>query len=326
MNTRPFGLTGLEVGEIGFGAWAIGGAWGNDVPESEAIDTLLACFENGIDFLDTAHVYGDGRSERLIAEAIKQTDKKITVATKLKRMAYDDSYEQMEALAKEQVRRLGVDALDLIQLHCEAFDRLQAGHLFENMERLRANGLVRFTGASVETIEEAIFTIENSNCDALQVIFNLFRQRLITDLFPELNNRVVAIIARVPLASGVLTGKFHKDHTFEQGDHRGFNANGEFFNVGETFAGVPFDLGIDFAHKIQDLLKQHGRHEPLSQLALRWILDFPEVSVVIPGGKRPDQVKANAAASYLPPISPELHRALYELYSHEIDPTVRGPY
>lgn len=327
MNLRPFGNTDTNISEVGFGAWAIGDAWGSLVPEEQAMDALRTCFDVGIDFLDTAAVYGDGRSEELIGKALKEAGRPVFVATKIKRGAYGDGYDEMEKLVVEQMRRLDVERIDLIQLHCEAFDRLKAGRLYENMEKLREKGLVRYTGASVETIEEALFTIEHSNCDALQVIFNIFRQRLVTDLFPELRqNRVVAIIARVPLASGVLTGKFHRDHVFEADDHRSFNANGDAFNVGETFAGVPFEDAVDLATQVEDIFRQHRRTEPLAQLALRWILDHAEVSTVIPGGKSAEQVTDNAAATYLPSLSPELHQDLQHFYADHVDRLVRGPY
>lgn len=314
------------MSEVGFGAWAIGGSWGEEVPESQALDALRACVDLGVHFIDTAAVYGGGRSERLIGRLLKESSPRIFVATKIKRKAYGDRYEEMEALVTEQLERLGVERIDLIQLHCEEFDRLKAGKLLENMEKLREKGLVRFTGASVETIEEAVFVLENSQCDALQVIFNILRQRMVTELFPQLRNRVAAIIARVPLASGVLTGKFRRDHVFAAEDHRSFNADGQAFNVGETFGGLPFEDAVDCAGAVEDIFREHGRHEPLSQLALRWILDFPEVTTVIPGGKDAEQVRLNAAAAYLPPLSPELHRALRACYTESVDRKVRGSY
>ncbi len=327
MNMRPFGMTDMEVSEIGLGAWAIGGSWGEEVSEGVAIETLLEAFDQGINFVDTAAVYGDGRSERLIGEALKRTDRRIHVATKIRRGAYrGDDYGEMEALVKEQRDRLGVEVIDVIQLHCEPFEKLRQGAILENLEKLRANGLVRYTGASVESIEEALFVMENAQVDALQVIFNLFRQRLVEELFPELRNRVTAIIARVPLASGVLTGKFHRDYVFEESDHRNFNRDGEAFNVGETFAGVPFENAVELAKEAEEIFRDHRRAEPPGQLALRWILDFTEVTTVIAGVRNVMQVTDNARSAYLNPLSPELHTALKNWYATKVDTLVRGPY
>ncbi len=236
---------------------------------------------------------------------------------------WDDSYAQMEKAAHQSLQNLGVESLDLVQLHCIPLETLQAGRVWENLEKLKQNGLVRFYGASVESVEEALRCLKNSDCAALQVIFNIFRQKLIGELFPATQAANVGIIARVPLASGILSGKFGRNHQFARDDHRNFNANGQAFNVGETFAGVPFETGVELAEKIRALT---GENAPLSVQALRWILDFPAVSTVIPGAKNPEQARQNAAASSMAPLDEPSPAALREPYQTEIAPAIRGPY
>jgi len=326
MNRRTLGKTDMEVSEVGLGAWQLGDGWGETVDEAGAIDLLLQSFEAGINFVDTAAAYGNGRSEELIGRALREWPDRIHVATKIKRHGFGDRYEEMESLIREQIKRLGVECIDLIQLHCEDFERVKEGKIVENLERLRANGLVRYTGASVETMEEAAFFIEETGCDAIQLIFNLFRQRPVEELFPEMKTRLVGLIARVPLASGLLTGKFTRDHGFAADDHRSFNADGERFNVGETFAGVPFAAGVELAAEVEKIFRDHGRREPMGVLALRWILDFPEIGTVIPGAKRADQMLENTRASYVTPLSPELHAELKNFYLSRVDSQIRGAY
>ena len=328
LPTRVLGKTGFEVSEVGFGAWAIGGSWGEDVEEAMALAALHASIDAGMNFIDTADVYGGGRSERLIGKLLRERSERIYVATKMGRSSgWDDSYASVERAASSSLKNLGVEILDLVQLHCVSMETMR-GPVWEHLETLKQKGIVRFYGASVESIEEALHCIkyansESSNCATLQVIFNIFRQRLIAELFPAAQAANVGIIARVPLASGILTGKFGKDHRFAADDHRSFNANGEAFNAGETFAGVPFEKGVEFAEKIRAIV---GDSAPLSAQALRWILDFEAVSTVIPGAKTPAQAGQNAAASALPRLSEEAHTALEELYRSEIEPLIRGAY
>jgi len=324
LPARILGKTGFAVSEVGFGAWAIGGSWGEEVDETTALDALHAAVDAGVNFIDTADVYGGGRSEQLIGKLLKARSERIFVATKMGRgSGWTDSYEAVEAAAAKAAQRLGVETLDLVQLHCIPFATLQAGRVFEHLEKIKEKGLIRFYGASVETVEEGLFCAQQTECAALQVIFNIFRQKLIDELFPVTAAHNVGIIARVPLASGVLTGKFSADHNFAPGDHRAFNANGEAFNVGETFAGVPFERGVEFAANIREIL---GDEAPLSRQALRWILDFPAVSTVIPGAKTPQQARDNVAASSLPALDTDAHARLHQLYENEIAPTIRGAY
>ncbi len=320
---RVLGKTGFEVSEIGFGAWAIGGSWGEEVDETTALAALHAAIDAGTNFIDTADVYGGGRSERLIGQLLKARSERIYVATKMGRNnGWNDSYSAIEGAAAASLKNLGVETLDLVQLHCVSMETLR-GPVWEHLETLKSKGLIRFYGASVESIEEGLHCIEYSNCASLQVIFNIFRQRLIDELFPAAQAANVGLIARVPLASGILTGKFGKDHQFAPDDHRNFNADGQSFNAGETFAGVPFERGVEFAEKIRAII---GDDAPLSAQALRWILDFEAISTVIPGAKTPAQAQQNAVAATLPHLNSEVHAALQQLYRTEIEPLIRGAY
>ncbi|HVF84988.1 MAG TPA: aldo/keto reductase [Abditibacteriaceae bacterium] len=321
--TRVLGKTGFEVSLIGFGAWAIGGSWGEEVDEATALAALHAAADAGTNFIDTADVYGGGRSERLIGQFLKERSERIYVATKMGRNSgWDDSYASVERAAMSSLKNLDVETLDLVQLHCVSMETMR-GPVWEHLETLKTKGLIRFYGASVESIEEGLHCIEYSNCATLQVIFNIFRQRLIDELFPAAQSANVGLIARVPLASGILTGKFGQNHKFAADDHRNFNSDGQSFNAGETFAGVPFERGVEFAEKIRSIV---GDSAPLSAQALRWILDYQPISTVIPGAKTPGQAQQNAVAATLSPLSSEVHAALQQLYRVEIEPLVRGAY
>lgn len=323
LPTRLLGKTGFEVSEIGFGAWAIGGSWGEEVDETTALAALHAAIDAGTNFIDTADVYGGGRSERLIGQLLKERSERIYVATKMGRNSgWSDSYEDVERAAASSLKNLGVETLDLVQLHCVSME-IMSGPVWEHLEMLKQKGLIRFYGASVESIAEGLHCIEYSNCATLQVIFNIFRQRLIDELFPATQAADVGLIARVPLASGILTGKFGKNHKFSADDHRNFNADGQSFNAGETFAGVPFERGVEFAQKIGDII---GDDAPLSAQALRWILDYQAVSTVIPGAKTPQQAQQNAFGATLPRLNSDVHAALQQLYRTEIEPLIRGAY
>ena len=320
---RVLGKTGFEVSPVGFGAWAIGGSWGEEVEEATALAALHAAIDAGTNFIDTADVYGGGRSERLIGQLLQERSERIYVATKMGRNSgWNDSYADVERAAMSSLKNLGVETLDLVQLHCVSMETM-SGPVWEHLETLKNKGLIRFYGASVESIQEGLHCIEYSNCASLQVIFNIFRQRLIDELFPAAQAANVGLIARVPLASGILTGKFGRNHQFASDDHRNFNADGQSFNAGETFAGVPFERGIEFAEKIRAII---GDSAPLSVQALRWILDYQAISTVIPGAKTAEQAQQNAVAATLPQLSPEVHAALQQLYRAEIEPLIRGAY
>ena len=324
MQTRPFGRTGRNVSVIGFGAWAIGGAWGN-VDESDAIAALNAALDAGMTFIDTADVYGDGRSERLIGKVLKERGGEPPfVGTKAGRRLPQQSVagysdENLRAWIERSLANLGVGTLDLVQLHCPPTDLYYNPDVFGSLDRLKQEGKVRDYGVSVERIEEAIKAIDYPGVVSIQIIFNIFRQRP-TELFFDLAKRKkVAVIARVPLASGLLTGKLSADSTFADDDHRSFNRHGKAFDVGETFSGVPYDVGLRAVERIRKVI---GANAQMAQFALRWILMFDAVTVAIPGAKNAAQARANARAASLPPLSQAQMAELKAIYDEDIRPHV----
>ena len=317
---RPFGRTGWKVSEIGFGAWAIGGSWG-EVSESDARDALFAALEAGTTFIDTADVYGDGRSERIIREVLREwRGPRPIVATKAGRrlaphVAEGYSRENLAAFVDRSRANLGVDTLDLVQLHCPPTGVYYRPEVFEALDGLVAAGKIRHYGVSVEKVEEALKAIEYPGVASVQIIYNLFRQRPHELFFREAQARQVGVIVRVPLASGLLTGKLRRDSRFAADDHRHFNRHGEAFDVGETFAGVPYEVAIDAVEALRALVPQDTT---MAAFALRWILMADAVSVVIPGAKNRSQALANAMAGDLPPLSVETMRAARKIYEDRI--------
>ena len=327
MKTRILGSTGFMVGEVGLGTWQLGGDWG-DLPDDTALTTLRAAYAAGVNFFDTADVYGAGRSETLIGRFLKESRAKVFVATKLGRATDPGGPENFTRAAvrrhtEASLRRLGVDALDLTQLHCVPPAVLQRGELFGWLRELQAEGKIRAFGASVESMDEALWCLQQEGCASLQIIFNIFRQKPIATLFTAARVRGTAFIVRLPLASGLLAGKFTAATRFPASDHRNYNRDGQAFNVGETFAGLPFAKGVELAEALK-LLVPAGYS--LAEMALRWCLDFDAVSVIIPGAKNPAQARANARVSSLPPLAPELHARLAEFYQREVHAYIRGPY
>jgi aryl-alcohol dehydrogenase-like predicted oxidoreductase len=327
MKTRRLGKTAVEIGEIGMGCWQLGADWGAPLDKDAAFAILSAASESGITFFDTADVYGAGRSEEHIGQFIKECGKSITVATKFGRGAdvYPDQYseDRLRRSVDASLKRLGVDALDLLQLHCIPDEVLRNGKVFDWLRRLKQEGLIKRFGASVETVAEGLFCLEQDELASLQVIFNIFRQKLVNALLPQAKTRGVGLIVRLPLASGLLTGKFTEDTQFAETDHRHFNRNGECFNVGETFAGLPFEKGVQLADKLQAFLPDGMS---MAQMALRWILDHDAVSTIIPGASSPEQAKANAMISGMQPLPDDLHQALSEFYTNNVHQHIRGPY
>lgn len=324
MKHRKFGHTGRSVSEIGFGAWAIGGSWG-EVSEGDARAALHAALDAGTDFIDTADVYGDGRSERIIAEVLKtRGGPRPFVATKAGRrlsphVAESYNAENLTAFVDRSLRNLETDCLDLVQLHCPPTDVYYRPEVFEAMEALVQAGKIRHYGVSVEKVEEALKAIEYPGVVSVQIIYNIFRQRPAGLFFREAKARDIAVIVRVPLASGLLTGKMTAATAFAPDDHRAFNRNGEAFDKGETFAGVPYDLALEVVDEIRALVPQGL---PMAQFALRWILMEEAVSVVIPGAKTAAQATANAQAADLAPLPPEVMAELRRLYQARIAPHV----
>ena len=323
MKYRPLGRTGWKVSEVSFGAWAIGGAWGH-VSEDDALATLHKALACGVNFIDTADFYGDGRSERLIAQLKKSRKDEIVVATKagrrLPRQTVEGySRQNLTRWIDDSLRNLSTDALDLLQLHCPPTDVYSRPEIFGILDDMVKAGKIRFYGASVEKIEEALKAIEFPGVQTVQIIFNCFRQRPAEVFFPQARKKQVGILARVPLASGLLTGKFRRDSTFVVDDHRNFNRHGEAFDVGETFSGVDYDVGLEAVEEIRCLLPAGTS---MSQFALRWILMFDAVSCAIPGGRKPEQVADNCRASDLPPLSQEAMDAVRLIYDKKIRPLV----
>jgi len=323
MKTRRLGKTGYEVSEIGLGCWQMGGGFGGMSVET-ATSILDEAVKQGVNFWDTADGYGDGMSESRIGAYLPKATNTF-VATKLGRGGgiYPDGINKTSVREKTEgsLKRLGVEIIDLMQLHCIPPAMLEDGEVFEWMEDLKRDGLIRHWGASVENSDEGLACVRHPGCASLQIIFNIFRQDAITKLFPDAQAADVGIIVRLPLASGLLSGKFGKGHQFAKEDHRNFNRDGEFFNVGETFSGLPFDKGVELVEQLE-AMKPEGMS--MVDLALRWILDQQAVSSIIAGVSRPDQLAGNAAASDLPPLSAELHAQLSDFYQDDVRPHVRG--
>lgn len=324
MQTRVLGKTGYEISAVGFGAWAIGGAWG-DVSDEDALGALHAAADAGVTFIDTADVYGDGRSERLIARfRHERPEVEMVVATKAGRrlnphVAEGYTLENLEAFVDRSLANLAVDTLDLVQLHCPPGEAYRRPEMFEAMNRLIEKGKTRYYGVSVETIEEAMTAIQIPEVATIQIIFNAFRMRPAETFFSAAVERNVGIIARVPLASGLLTGKMTAQTAFSPDDHRSYNRHGEAFDMGETFSGVPYQVGLAAVEELRTLVPEGVT---MAQWALRWILMFDQVSVVIPGAKNPGQARDNAAAADLAPLSAESMEAVRRVYDNLIRPHV----
>jgi len=327
MKQRPFGRTGETVGEVGLGTWQLGGADWGEVDEGNALETLRAAYDGGVNFFDTADVYGLGRSEELIGKFLRETGARAFVATKLGRFPEPGwpgnfSLDAVRAHTEASLRRLGVEAVDLTQLHCIPTDVLREGEIFEWLRTLRREGKIKHFGVSVETNEEALICLRQEGVASLQIIFNIFRQKPI-EFFDEAKQKGVALVVRLPLASGLLSGKFTKQTRFAETDHRNYNRDGAAFNVGETFAGLPFERGVELAEEVKALVPEGVAP---SAFAIRWVLDFDAVSVVIPGARNAAQARANLAAAELPPLGPDVHARLRRLYETQVAEHIRGPY
>jgi aryl-alcohol dehydrogenase-like predicted oxidoreductase len=319
MNTRVLGRTGWKVSEISFGAWAIGGAWG-DVSDSESLAALEKAVDCGVNFIDTADVYGMGRSERLVAQLKRSRKEQIVVATKAGRRLpaqTADGYnrQNLTGFVEDSLRNLSTDCLDLLQLHCPPTDVYYRPEVFGELDRLVEAGKIRYYGVSVERVEEALKAIEYPNLQTVQIIFNCFRQRPAELFFAEAARKRVGILTRVPLASGLLTGKMTRESSFAADDHRHFNRHGEAFDVGETFSGVDFETGLEAVEELRRLVPPGAS---LAQFALRWILMFDAVTCAIPGAKRPDQAEQNCRAADLASLSKETMAAVKAVYDAKI--------
>src|ERR671916_2026652 len=324
MRYRELGETGMRVSEISLGTWAFGGDWGA-VGEDEAYAALNRAIDLAVTFLDTADVYGDGRSERLIGRLLKdRPNDEILVATKAGRRldphtseGYD--HKNLSAFVERSLDNLGVEALDLLQLHCPPSETYRRDSTFEALDRLKEAGKLKNYGVSVEKVEEARMALDYPGVATVQIIFNIFRQKPEEEFFPLAEERNVGILARVPLASGLLSGKMRSDRVFTEDDHRNFNREGQAFDKGETFSGVDFETGLLAAEELKELVPEGYT---LAQLALRWILMHPAVSCAIPGAKRQDQAEDNVAAAEMPPLSEAPLESVRQIYDNYVRPEV----
>ena len=324
MQLRRLGGTGYQVSEVGLGTWALGSQWG-PVSDDDAMGALHAALASGVNFFDTADVYGDGHSERLLARLRRERHgEPFLVATKAGRRLPEQTVEgyseaNLRAWVERSLEYLETDCLDLLQLHCPPMGVYYEPEVFTILDRLMAEGKIRYYGVSVEKIEEALKAIEFPGVKTVQIIFNIFRQRPAGLFFREAAARDIGVLARVPLASGLLSGRMTRETRFADDDHRVFNRRGRYFDRGETFSGVDYKTGLELVEELRPLVPEGAT---MAQLALRWILMFDAVSTVIPGAKNPDQARSNAAAADLAPLPPETMAAIADLYERRVKPLV----
>jgi aryl-alcohol dehydrogenase-like predicted oxidoreductase len=323
MEYRELGRTGWRVSAISFGSWAIGSAWG-DVEDTESLAALHRAVDLGVNFFDTADVYGDGRSERLLARLKRERKEEIIIATKAGRrldphVAGGYTAENLTAFVERSLKNLETEALDLLQLHCPPTEVYYLPEAFGALDDLVKQGKIRHYGVSVEKVEEALKAIEYENVQTVQIIFNIFRQRPADLFFGEAKRRRVGVLARLPLSSGMLSGKLNLQSQFAPDDHRAFNRHGESFDRGETFSGVDYETGLEAVEELRALLPEGMT---MAQFALRWILMFDAVTCAIPGAKRPSQAEENASVADLPPLSDETMQAVRNIYEERIRPLV----
>lgn len=323
MKYRELGRTGWSVSEVSFGAWAIGGSWG-PVDDQESLRALHRAVDLGVNFIDTADVYGNGRSERLIGQLLRERPERIYVATKAGRGAEPHTGanytpDKLREFVERSLRNLKTEAIDLLQLHCPPNSVYYNPEVFSSLDRLVEEGKILHYGVSVETVEQGLKSMDYPNLQSVQIVFNMFRQRPAELFLQEAARRKVGVLARVPLASGLLTGRMSGDTSFPRNDHRNFNRDGKHFDRGETFAGVDLDTGLEAVEQLRAILPEGVT---MAQFALRWILMFDGVTCAIPGAKRAAQVEENIAASELPPLSEAQMERVREIYELWIKPQV----
>lgn len=324
MNYRKLGKTGFEVSEISLGTWQVGGKWGSEFDHSLAESIIREAIDSGVNFIDTADVYSDGESEKAVGRAVRQSGKEVRIATKCGRKInphVNKGYTPalLRQYVEDSLGRIGTDCIDLIQLHCPPTEVYYRPEIFGEFERLKDEGKILNLGVSVEKVEEAAKAIEYENVTTVQIIYNVFRQRPHERFFAMAREKNVGLIIRVPLASGLLSGRFTSETRFAPGDHRFFNRNGMMFDKGETFAGVPYETGLKAVSRLKELCPEGV---PLAHLALRWILMREEVSCIIPGASSPEQVRANLESTLLPPLPEEQLHAIGRIYEEDIKPLV----
>lgn len=327
MEYRQLGRTDMRISAISFGAWAIGGSWGN-VDDTESYAALNCAIDRGVNFIDTADVYGDGKSERLIGRLLKERKEEIFVATKVGgrlRPHTADGYtlKNLESFVDRSLKNLGINSLDLLQLHTPPTEVYYRQEVFNALDRLKRKGKIRYYGVSVKEVAEALKATEYVDVQSVQIIFNLLRLKPATEFFPKAKERMIGVIARVPLASGLLTGKITKETEFPSDDHRNFNRNGQVFSRGETFSGVDLDTGVAAVDELKKLVPSEST---LTQFALRWILMFDAVTCAIPGAKRPSQVYENVASADRAPIDPTTMRQVESVYKCLIEKQIHAQY
>jgi aryl-alcohol dehydrogenase-like predicted oxidoreductase len=320
MKYRILGKTGFKISEISIGTWQVGGKWGDRFSHENADNILNCAVDSGINFIDTADVYGEGESEKAVGRLVRNRTERIYVATKCGRRLnpHENKYYQPKVLrqyVEDSLRNTGLETIDLIQLHCPPPEAYYRPEIFELFDRLKDEGKILHMGVSVEKVEEALKAIDYPNVTTLQIIFNMFRQRPSELFFPEAKRRNVGIIVRVPLASGLLTGKFSKSSKFTSGDHRHSNRNGEWFDKGETFAGIDYETGLE---AVEELKKIFPGYANLAPVALKWILMFDEVSCIIPGASRKEQVESNNMSMDLPDLTKQQLDVIQEIYEKRI--------
>lgn len=324
MKLRQLGNTDLSISEVSLGCWQFGGDFG-PIQEDTVNHILETALGRGINFFDTADVYGAGRSESLLGKALPGPQPYI--ATKYGRGAdaYPDQYSLINL--RDSIRRaqdrLKRDRINLLQLHCVPTEVMVRGEIFDWLRTVQQEGLIQYFGASVETVEEGLICAQHDDLASLQIIFNIFRQKPLDELLPTAKEKGIGIIVRLPLASGMLSGKFTADTQFAESDHRNYNRNGDAFSVGETFAGIPFAKGLELVQELEQIKPQDYS---MVQLAIRWLLDQDAVSTIIPGASSPGQVLANTACSELPPLSEEVHERLRRFYQNKVAQHIRGAY
>ena len=324
MNYRKLGKTGFEISEISLGTWQVGGKWGDDFNHNIADEILNTAVDSGINFIDTADVYGDGESEKAVGRFIKSRSERIYVATKCGRQLNPHTNEAykpavLRKFVENSLKNMGLETLDLIQLHCPPTEVYYRPEIFELFDRLKEEGKILNLGISVEKVEEALKGIEYENVTSVQIIFNVFRQRPAELFFEQAHKKNVGVIVRVPLASGLLTGKFSSNSTFTEGDHRNFNRNGEHFDKGETFSGIDYETGLAAVEELKALFPENTN---LAPMALRWILQHKAVSTIIPGASKPEQVSANVNALNFPNLTEEELAKINAVYDKYIKKSV----
>ena len=320
MKYRKLGKTGFEISEISLGTWQVGGVWGDEFSHENADKILNSAFDAGINFIDTADVYGNGESEKAVGRFVKSRSERIYVATKCGRQLNphtNEAYQPavLRKFVENSLKNMGLETLDLIQLHCPPTEVFYRPEIFELFDRLKDEGKILNLGISVEKVEEALKGIEFDNVTTVQIIFNAFRQRPSELFFEQAQKKDIGVIVRVPLASGLLTGKFSKQSKFNAGDHRNFNRNGEMFDKGETFSGIDYEKGLAAVEELKELFPNEAN---LAPIALKWILGFDAVSTIIPGASRPEQVSANVAALDFPELNAEQISQMNSIYEKHI--------